>query len=431
MPFLRAALIQKKKAEEREQVSILPPIVVVPEIAEAVDEPVLDDAVDELEILPEPDADELAALSEFNTLLENAIQKVEAQEAAEEAELLPESEDLPEVEPLVEEPEILSEPEAVQEPQADEPEIETLAETETLPEPEELPEQEAEEPEAETLTEPQIDELETEILHEPGQTVEEPDELTEQGTEEPDTESLPELEQLAEEPEIVPENEAPQPESEALPEPEQTADEPQQEPEQDTDSHDELGRVPQEKSEAFANLPPEILAAVTEDNSEPEPEPQPEPESEPELQPAPSGKDYSGETLNYDFTSGERYVDKVSTKTEFDKMLDELSAISKDLLSHEVEKFAVKFTSKFQGDFDKTEADAKKYEAFLGGFITNAAMTLYENGYRDSAVKQLEQAKGIIEASRRLEEETQAIKDRVEEEDATVDLSDILGLFGD
>ena len=112
-------------------------------------------------------------------------------------------------------------------------------------------------------------------------------------------------------------------------------------------------------------------------------------------------------------------------------MLDELAAISKDLLSREVEKFAVRFTSKFQGDFDKAEADAKKYEAFLGGFITNAAMTLYENGYRDSAVKQLEQAKGIIEASKRLEEETQAIRDRVEEEDATVDLSDILGLFGD
>lgn len=306
MPFLRAALIQKKKQEEAERVNILPPIVVV----------------------PEPDAEELAAITEFNALLENAIQKVEA----EEAEFVPESEELPELEPEEQEPEIESEPE---------------------PEPEEQ---------------------EQEIV--------------------PESEELPELEPQEQEPK----------------------------PEIEPDIPEDLGQVPQDTqdtSDAFANLPAEILAAVTED------------EPAPEGEPAPSGKDYSGETLNYDFTSSERYVDKVSTKTEFDKMLDELSAISKDLLSREVEKFAVKFTSKFQGDFDKAEADAKKYEAFLGGFITNAAMTLYENGYRDSAVKQLEQAKGIIEASKRLEEETQAIRDRVEEEDATVDLSDILGLFGD
>ncbi|MBR0069596.1 MAG: hypothetical protein IJP97_03795, partial [Synergistaceae bacterium] len=84
--------------------------------------------------------------------------------------------------------------------------------------------------------------------------------------------------------------------------------------------------------------------------------------------------------LKYDFTSGERYVDSVSTKTEFDKMLDELGAISGELLSHEVEKFAKQFTGKFQGDFDRAESDAKKYEAFLGGYITNAAMILYDNG---------------------------------------------------
>ncbi|MBQ9420033.1 MAG: hypothetical protein IJU31_06645, partial [Synergistaceae bacterium] len=135
--------------------------------------------------------------------------------------------------------------------------------------------------------------------------------------------------------------------------------------------------------------------------------------------------------LKYDVTSGERYVDKVSTKTEFDKMLDELAAISKDLLSWEVEKFAKKYTGKFQGEFEKTEADAKKYEAFLGGYITNAAMTLYDNGYREAAIKQLEQAQNILVARKKLEDETQAIKDRVEEEDAAVDLSDILGMFGD
>ena len=135
--------------------------------------------------------------------------------------------------------------------------------------------------------------------------------------------------------------------------------------------------------------------------------------------------------LMYDVTSGERYVDKVSTKTEFDKMLDELSDISKDLLSWEVEKFAKKYTGKFQGEFEKTESDAKKYEAFLGGYITNSAMILYDNGYKDAAIKRLEQAKNILEARKKLEDETAAIKTRVEEEDATVDLSDILGLFGD
>ena len=133
--------------------------------------------------------------------------------------------------------------------------------------------------------------------------------------------------------------------------------------------------------------------------------------------------------LMYDVTSGERYVDKVSTKTEFDKVLDELTAISKDLLSWQTEKFAKQYTEKFQDE--KTEADARKYEAFLGGYITNAAMTLYDNGYGDIAIKQLDQAKSILEARRKLETETQAIKDRVEEEDALVDLSDILGMFGD
>ena len=149
-----------------------------------------------------------------------------------------------------------------------------------------------------------------------------------------------------------------------------------------------------------------------------------EPEPIPDEEPAP--EEFK---LMYDVTSGERYVDKVSTKTEFDKVLDELTAISKDLLSWQTEKFAKQYTEKFKDE--KTEADARKYEAFLGGYITNAAMTLYDNGYGDIAIKQLDQAKSILEARRKLETETQAIKDRVEEEDALVDLSDILGMFGD
>lgn len=159
-----------------------------------------------------------------------------------------------------------------------------------------------------------------------------------------------------------------------------------------------------------------------------------EPISEPETPVSGEGEEIKPEEPfkpKYDVTSGKRYVDEVSTKTPFDKMLDELAAISKELLSWQVEKFARDYTVKFPGEGDKSEADAKKYEAFLGGYITNAAMILYDNGYMDAAIKQLDMAQKTIAARKRLEEETVAIKERVEEEDAVVDLSDILGMFGD
>ena len=140
---------------------------------------------------------------------------------------------------------------------------------------------------------------------------------------------------------------------------------------------------------------------------------------------------YTGGDIKYDVTSGKRYVDLVSTKTDFDRMLDELAAISKDIIEHEAERFAKKYTGKFQGGFDKAEADAKKYDAFLGGYITNAAMLLYDRGHREVAISKLEETRKVLEARKRLEDETAAIKTRVEEEDAVVDLSDILGLFGD
>ncbi|MBQ6772513.1 MAG: hypothetical protein IJP48_00460 [Synergistaceae bacterium] len=137
--------------------------------------------------------------------------------------------------------------------------------------------------------------------------------------------------------------------------------------------------------------------------------------------------------LQYDFTSGQRYVDLVSTKTEFDKMLDELANISKELLEHEAERFAKKYTGKFKAEDgeSESEADARKYEAFLGGYISNAALLLYDKGYQNAALKQLEQAKITLETKKRLEEETAAIHSRVEENNDVVDLSDILGLFGD
>ena len=187
--------------------------------------------------------------------------------------------------------------------------------------------------------------------------------------------------------------------------------------------------------ETESNETPEIETPEAEPEIEtvtPETETQEQEQSQEESPQAskPQKKDYSGSTLNYDFTSGERYVDKVSTKTEFDKMLDELANISKELLSWQADKFARDYTGKFQ-EGESSQADARKYEAFLGGYITNAAMLLYDKGYRDAAIKQLEQAISILQARKKLEDETSAIKSRVEEQNDAVDLSDILGLFGD
>ena len=186
--------------------------------------------------------------------------------------------------------------------------------------------------------------------------------------------------------------------------------------------------TPQESEKTEENSENDSTTSENIDEDESEKTEQPGEESQQEIKKDPPDDDVEPK---YDFTSGERYVDKISTKTEFDKMLDELAAISKDLLEHEVEKFAKKFTGKFQGDFEKAESDAKKYEAFLGGYITNAAMTLYDNGYIDAAIKQLDSAKNVIEMRKKLEVETEAIKERVVEENAAVDLSDILGMFGD
>lgn len=191
----------------------------------------------------------------------------------------------------------------------------------------------------------------------------------------------------------------------------------------------EISEAPEEIME-----PDSINEAVTEETITEEISPEPVvTEEEPKLSEEPEIMEKPEEPFKpkYDVTSGKRYVDEVSTKTPFDKMLDELAAISKELLSWQVEKFARDYTVKFPGEGDKSEADAKKYEAFLGGYITNAAMILYDNGYMDAAIKQLDMAQKTIAARKRLEEETVAIKERVEEEDAVVDLSDILGMFGD
>ena len=222
---------------------------------------------------------------------------------------------------------------------------------------------------------------------------------------------IQEEQQVPSESEPIPEPlQVQEPEKESEPEPAVSP-----EPEQIEVTESEQEQEPEPEPEPVVSPEPEQIE-VTE--SEPEPEPEPEPESE-------SNEEFA---LKYDFTSGKRYVDLVSTKTDFDRMLDELASISHDLLEHESERFAVKFSSKFTGEAD---SEARKYEAFLGGYISNAALILYDKGYRDAAMKQLDQTKIMLETKKRLEEETAAIHSRVEENNDVVDLSDILGLFGD
>ena len=313
---------------------------------------------------------------------------------------------------LVQEPDPDPEPDVelvvVQEP-APTPDPEPVAEPESAQEQEDNPEEPTQE-----LTANDNQDLEADEVDAPLEAVESvpvPEDITDlpdvqEVSEEPQPEQPETGEELTETPPDVLETLEGAQEQDTQPETEQEQDtelEPQQEQEQEAELESETEQEQEQET-----------------HSDPEPEPPHKPK-----------KDYTDYTPEYDFTSGTRYVDAVSTKTEFDKMLEQLADISRDLLAHEVEKFAVKFTGKFQGDFDKAEADAKKYEAFLGGYITNAAMTLYDNGYPEAAIKKLEQAKSILEARKKLEEEKEAISSRVEENDDAVDLSDILGLIGD
>ena len=329
-----------------------------------------------------------------------------------ELEPLPELDDtLPEIEPVADAVETAPENEPISDTVEPAPEVEPAADTvETAPEIEPVADTE----EAAQEIEPVSDTVESAPEIEPVVDT---------------VEAVPEVEPAVDTIETAPEIEPAVDAVEPSPEIEPASDTVEPAPEVEPVSDTVEASSENEPATDTSRLPEEILAAIEES---------PDTESDSQQNTSPdSGQDtgnttdYSGENLKYDFTSGERYVDKVSTKTEFDKMLDELANISKDLLSWQVEKFAKQHTSKFQGDFDKAESDAKKYEAFLGGYITNAAMTLYDNGYRDIAIKQLEQAKSILEARKKLEEETEATRTRVAENDDVVDLTDILGLFGD
>ena len=413
MPFLRAALIKRKKLEpaiERVKV-VLTPAVEEQEPEEEFTPTQIEDLHRLIDIRTEEA--EQAEHKEQEIPIEPVIVVV-PETVTLEAETVPEiseAESVPEILEAELTPEI-AEPELT--PEILDTELQPeITETESTPEILE-PELTPEIPDIETLPETeQSPELLTEIIIEP-----------EDFTPEAEIEILPEADTVTEEitePELTPEIPQEEPSLEDIPEIEAPQD------------FDENSLLDEPEQSGTPEIEP-LITLEPEPEIIPEPEPEitePETESEPEIsQPEKSHKDYSGSHLDYDFTSGERYVDKVSTKTEFDKMLDELSAISKELLSWQTDKFARDYTVKFS-EGESSQADARKYEAFLGGYITNAAMMLYDKGYRDAAIKQLEQAISILQARKKLEDETSAIKSRVEEQNDAVDLSDILGLFGD
>jgi len=125
----------------------------------------------------------------------------------------------------------------------------------------------------------------------------------------------------------------------------------------------------------------------------------------------------------YDVTSKERYVDSTSQKTELDRIIGELARISLETLSWDI----LKVTKKHFGNDEET--NARKLEAYLGGFIVNAASVLHDKGLVDVAYKKLEEAKKILEVKQKLVQEAEAIRLKAEED--RIDVSDILGLFED
>lgn len=424
MPFLRAALLKKKlQAETERPVVILTPVVEEQTESQEPEEftPTQIEDLHRLIDAKTEEAPESVLVVEVETVTEIIAQEAHEESQPEEAEIETETQ-----EPQ-QEPETVPSPEAEYAPEETEPESQQ----------EEEPKNDAEEF---TVTD--------EIVHAPEDAGGNADVLEVQETESSDTQAgsdetggdapgeTQQEEDLGQEAAIPAESvawETAEAETEALLEPDTVTEEPQPEAEIVTEDNaqpeaesltEEITETEPEDSPA-PNLPPEIAEALAEQEPDPVPEESPEPESAPA-----SHKDYSGSQLDYDFTSGERYVDKVSTKTDFDKMLDELAAISKDLLSWEAEKFAKSYAGKFS-EGDSSVAEARKFEAFLGGYITNAAMLLYDKGYKDAAIKQLKQAVSILQARKKLEDETTAIKSRVEEQNDDVDLSDILGMFGD
>ncbi len=124
----------------------------------------------------------------------------------------------------------------------------------------------------------------------------------------------------------------------------------------------------------------------------------------------------------YDVTSNKRYVDSTSNKSDFDRVLDELSTLSKEILEWNVLRWTKNHFN------DTAEMQNRKIEAFLGSFILNAAIELANKGLSESAFAKLEQALNVLKAKQKLVAEVESIKSRSEE---AFDVSDILGLSFD
>ena len=78
---------------------------------------------------------------------------------------------------------------------------------------------------------------------------------------------------------------------------------------------------------------------------------------------------------------------------------------------------------------DDEETNTRKLEAYLGGFIINAATVLHDKGLVDVAYKKLDEAKKVLDVKQKLAQEAEAI--RIQTEGDNIDVSDILGLFSD
>ena len=343
------------------------------------------------------------------------------------------------VEPVAEEQESVAVEEstlAAEQPSAPAEEAE-IGVTEQLSFPmEETPEAEAvsEQPPAEEAALPEQVETE-ELVAEPEEAVEEPLPVTEELTSEVES-PVAESEPVAEEQPSIVEESAPEAEV-ALPEQPETGETAVMESEDVVSEETELSEPAEAPAEQISVEAIEAVEPSVEESAIVE-EPvlaeeavvleEPAGEEPTVAQEAAPAEDQGEVTLKYDMDSGKRYVDEISQKTNFEKVLEELAKISKDMLSWEVEKFTDRFTKKYIGEgMTLEEANSKKFEAFLGGFITNAAMELYDRGYKDAAFHKLEQAVSVLEARKKLDYEVDSIKARQDED--VVDLSDMLGLF--
>ena len=122
----------------------------------------------------------------------------------------------------------------------------------------------------------------------------------------------------------------------------------------------------------------------------------------------------------YDIASTQRYVDSTSRKTESDRTLDELRSRAGDALARDLVDMAQEYLHGTEED------NARCLEAFLGAFVAGASTQLFDRGFEEAALRQLDQARTILEARQKLSREIEEMRSRAEKE--TFDVSALLGL---